>query len=1219
MFNPFTRTALIALAVGGALFSLTFSASAQCPDPKPVEVAAWLSGAYDANEGLMADSLRAHELIPTTEPYTALGYQHRGGGGGEAMHPTFQDYLVNYTDGWAVVDWVVLELRAPNDPGRMIASQSCLILRNGYVISAINEATGAPSFCVEAGRYHVALRHRNHLGVMTSEPVLIDGNYGLIDLRLPDMVWRGSEALKPLNADSTAMGLWPGDVTFDGKVKYTGSGNDRDPVLLAVGGSTPNNVADSSYSQTDVNLDALTKYTGGGNDRDPLLVSVGGSTPNKVREGYIPQDSLTLRPNVHVIDPLAWVLDTTLSDLDSGNVLVFEVSTDMANIDSGHVVVGGEYGGYLRRVVHVDSAGSTLTLTTEQGSFYDVFASGTLALETAIQTTASSFGENAGSHMPDFGASITFPAGLCVEGGLEDVDATFSGVLRQVGEITETPFGDVFSWEYKGSIKLHGTLSISVNGCVSPIAPEPIPLIVPIPFEAGIPVPVAPGVIIIVPVVGTFNVEAEVELQVQYGATYTFQNDFNLDVDGRVGVNFDNGVPQPILAMNVVSPSFDFNSQANPTATFSCELTGGVRASLKLYNVLGPYLSFGGVHSIEQAVSETTDNWNVEYKNAFKVQAGLEGDLWAKVDFLSVEQESPEITQFLWPGKLALVSDPLPTGQEEAELADPVIVEVSPTLTILGVDISLPPSEGVPVSFNVLTGGGQFIEQTPVLTDVDGRAEAHWILGNEATGEQEAQARVFKGDLSDIDDFSPMPLYAAIENIKMTIVSGDEQIGSVNSELLNPLVVRITNQFDEPREAYPVHFEVTAGNGTVSDDFVATSSEGLAGTMFTLGFDAAAQNKVKAYALTNAGDTIDDAPQYFKAFIDPDTMMYADALGNFQTGTASAQLANPLGVAVVALIGGIPREDVLVHYQVVSGGGSLTSIGVSTDALGRAYTQWTLGPDLSIRQHVVAWVVDVYGDTLRGGPLHFYACSNNPQFPTTAQDVDGNVYPLVQIGCQCWFQKNLKTTKYADGNPIIEYGPESPGYGYPGNSWSTASSGMFNTQGQARVYNWHAVSDPRNICPAGFHVSTDQDWLIMEQYLGMETSELYKPGLFAPAWYPETPIYPNTSNRGASMGLGITLGSENPISPPPGVFFNSSGFTAIDPEAVPGPGGASLWPNGWIFQFGVGLAKFWTATPSSGNAWSRHLGLGVERIRLVPIEPEDNPLHYGLPCRCVKN
>jgi hypothetical protein len=74
---------------------------------------------------------------------------------------------------------------------------------------------------------------------------------------------------------------------MDGQVKYTGSANDRDPILVGVGSTVPTNTV-AGYQPIDVNLDGVVKYTGTANDRDPILVNVGGTTPNNVITEQIP-------------------------------------------------------------------------------------------------------------------------------------------------------------------------------------------------------------------------------------------------------------------------------------------------------------------------------------------------------------------------------------------------------------------------------------------------------------------------------------------------------------------------------------------------------------------------------------------------------------------------------------------------------------------------------------------------------------------------------------------------------------------------------------------------------------------------------------------------------------------------------------------------------------------------------------------------------------------
>ena len=81
--------------------------------------------------------------------------------------------------------------------------------------------------------------------------------------------------------------LWAGDVTFNHIIKYTGSANDRDPILVTVGNTAPNSTV-NTYSTRDVNLNGQVKYTGSGNDRDPILVNVGNTTPNATRTEQLP-------------------------------------------------------------------------------------------------------------------------------------------------------------------------------------------------------------------------------------------------------------------------------------------------------------------------------------------------------------------------------------------------------------------------------------------------------------------------------------------------------------------------------------------------------------------------------------------------------------------------------------------------------------------------------------------------------------------------------------------------------------------------------------------------------------------------------------------------------------------------------------------------------------------------------------------------------------------
>jgi hypothetical protein len=101
---------------------------------------------------------------------------------------------------------------------------------------------------------------------------------------------------------------------------------------------------------------------------------------------------------------------------------------------------------------------------------------------------------------------------------------------------------------------------------------------------------------------------------------------------------------------------------------------------------------------------------------------------------------------------------------------------------------------------------------------------------------------------------------------------------------------------------------------------------------------------------------------------------------------------------------------------------------------------------------------------------------------------DGRVYDLVEIGGQCWFAENLATDQYRNGDAIPT--------GLTNSAWQNTSSGayaIYNSDANndliyGKLYNFYAVSDPRGLCPVGWHVPTYCEWMYLEGSLGMSVS-----------------------------------------------------------------------------------------------------------------------------------
>lgn len=259
-------------------FTLMFGTINLISPPLAVSVKAFLEGAYDSGTGSMRDNLRAAGLVPAIEPYTALGYTHVSGNGGATVAPA----VLAVTGNDAIVDWVLVELRDNTTPAVRLQTRCALIQRDGDVVST--DGTSPVQFTLAAGTYRVAIRHRSHLGAMTLGGFSLSSVPTTVNFTSPATSTFGTNATKAIGAVQV---LWMGDATFDGSLLYTGGGNDRDPILVGVGGTTPNNSI-SGYFGTDLNMDGSVMYTGTGNDRDPILINVGSTTPNNTRVQQLP-------------------------------------------------------------------------------------------------------------------------------------------------------------------------------------------------------------------------------------------------------------------------------------------------------------------------------------------------------------------------------------------------------------------------------------------------------------------------------------------------------------------------------------------------------------------------------------------------------------------------------------------------------------------------------------------------------------------------------------------------------------------------------------------------------------------------------------------------------------------------------------------------------------------------------------------------------------------
>lgn len=189
-------------------------------------------------------------------------------------------------------------------------------------------------------------------------------------------------------------------------------------------------------------------------------------------------------------------------------------------------------------------------------------------------------------------------------------------------------------------------------------------------------------------------------------------------------------------------------------------------------------------------------------------------------------------------------------------------------------------------------------------------------------------------------------------------------------------------------------------------------------------------------------------------------------------------------------------------------------------------------------------------------------------------DIEGNVYKTIEIGTQVWMAENLTTTKFNDGTDIF--------WATNNTSWTLATNPAYSWYNNVSVeygalYNWYAVNTGK-LCPAGWHVSTDDDWTILSTYLG---------GLTV---------------TGSKLKESGTIHWQSPNSS----ATNSTGFTAL-------PGGYRYY-NG-VFNNIKRYGYWWTSTENStSNGYARDMHYAYSNLDRISSDKRS-----GASVRCVKD
>ena len=199
---------------------------------------------------------------------------------------------------------------------------------------------------------------------------------------------------------------------------------------------------------------------------------------------------------------------------------------------------------------------------------------------------------------------------------------------------------------------------------------------------------------------------------------------------------------------------------------------------------------------------------------------------------------------------------------------------------------------------------------------------------------------------------------------------------------------------------------------------------------------------------------------------------------------------------------------------------------------------------------------------------------------------NGKVYKTAQIGTQLWMAENLNYgTVIHDSVDATDNGIVEMYYYDNSDSLGNIYGGLYLWD---EMMQYTTTVSTQGVCPDGWHLSSDEEWMKMESFLGMADSTVIKT-----SWR-------GTDDEGDKLK---EVGTEHWKINPDG--NNESGFTAL-------PGGRL---KDGIFEELGGLARFWTSSSeNSAGGWYRGLiGSGGKIGRNHPYRDQ------GRSVRCIKD
>ncbi len=164
------------------------------------KIKVFLEGPY--TDSSMATTLSENSLIPLTQPYSGQPWSYNGSEGVSEIPSN-------------IVDWILLELRTGTGAATAVSRRAVLLRDDGIAVD-VNGNPWINFNNIQSGEYYIVVFHRNHLAIMSKNPILLTDSTNLYDFTLSEDQSYGDQPMKPLG--NGKYGLYAADGNANGSI-----------------------------------------------------------------------------------------------------------------------------------------------------------------------------------------------------------------------------------------------------------------------------------------------------------------------------------------------------------------------------------------------------------------------------------------------------------------------------------------------------------------------------------------------------------------------------------------------------------------------------------------------------------------------------------------------------------------------------------------------------------------------------------------------------------------------------------------------------------------------------------------------------------------------------------------------------------------------------------------------------------------------------------------